>query len=211
VRDGGVEEDAPAVVFWPLVVKDFFEPGLDSRRTLAYVIRSPRVGTPGFLDEVRTTIWARNPNLPLADVRTLAEIFQRSMARTSFTLVMLGIAAGAALLLGAVGIYGVTSYSVSQRRRELGVRLALGALPADVSRLVLRHGLRLALLGAAVGLLAAFGVTRLMSALLHGVSALDPAAFVVGGVGVLAIALLASYLPARRAAAIDPIETLRWQ
>lgn len=211
VRDGGVEEDATAVVFWPLVVKDFFEPGLDGRRTLAYVIRSPRVGTPGFLDEVRKTIWARNPNLPLADVRTLDEIFQRSMARTSFTLVMLGIAAGAALLLGAVGIYGVTSYSVSQRRRELGVRLALGALPAEVSRLVLRHGLRLALAGAAVGLVAAFGVTRLMSALLHGVSALDPAAFVVGGVGVLAIALLASYLPARRAAAIDPIETLRWQ
>ncbi|HMB51723.1 MAG TPA: ABC transporter permease [Thermoanaerobaculia bacterium] len=212
VRDGGIEQPATPVVYWPLVVRDFFVPGeLEGRRTLAYAIRSPRVGTTGFLNEVRETIWSVAPNLPLADVRTLEERLDRSMARTSFTLVMLAIAALAALLLGAVGIYGVTSYAVSQRRRELGVRLALGARPADVLRLVLRHGLLLALAGAGAGLVAAVAATRLMSAVLHGVSALDPIAFAAAALAVVALALAASWLPARRAAGIDPIETLRWQ
>ena len=127
------------------------------------------------------------------------------------TLVSTIRAAGAALLLGAVGIYGVTSYVVSQRRREIGVRIALGAQQRDVSRMVLRHALMLAAMGVVVGLGAAYGLTRLMSALLFGVSAVDPLTYAAVGVGIAALTMLASYLPARRAARVDPIEALRWK
>jgi predicted permease len=211
IRDEGVDQPAVATVHWPIAMNDFFQPGPEVRRGLAYVIRSPRVGSPALLDEVRSTIWSVDPNLPLAGVRTLDEIFDRSMARTSFTLVMLVIAAATALLLGGIGIYGVTSYAVSQRRREIGVRMALGARRRDVGGLVLRHGLVLAAAGVAVGLGAAFGLTRLMSALLYGVGAVDPLTYALGGAGAVALALTASWLPARRAASVDPIETLRWQ
>ncbi|MBM3789871.1 MAG: FtsX-like permease family protein, partial [Acidobacteria bacterium] len=154
-------------------------------------------------------VWSINPNLPLADVRMLDEILERSMAQTSFTLVMLAIAAGVALLLGVVGIYGVISYSASQRRREIGIRMALGAQRAEVSGLFVRHALLLTAIGLALGLGAAVGLTRLMSALLFGVDALDPLTF--GGVAVLlgAAVLLASYLPARRASGLDPVDALR--
>ena len=141
-------------------------------------------------------------------MQTLDEILDRSMARTSFTLVMLAIAAITALLLGGVGIYGVTSYVVAQRGREIGVRMALGAQRGDVSRMVLSHGLRLAVVGAGVGLVAAFFLTRLMAALLFGVEPLDPATYGAAGLGAGLLALTASWFPARRAARVDPIETL---
>jgi predicted permease len=209
IRDDGVGRPATATVYWPLAMNDFFQPGLYAPRTVAFVIRSPRVGAAGFLDEVRRAIWSVNPNLPLAGVETLAEIRARSMARTSFTLVMLAIAAATALLLGGIGIYGVTSYAVAQRRREIGVRMALGARRRDVGGLVLRHGLALAAIGVGAGLAAAFGLTRVMSALLYGVGAVDAATYAAGGAGAVGLALLASWFPARRAAAVDPIETLR--
>ncbi len=211
IRDDGVDQPAVPTVHWPIAMTDFFEPGPFAQRSLAYVIRSSRVGSPGLLDEVRRAIWSVDPNLPLAGVRTLDEIFDRSMARTSFTLVMLAIAAATALLLGGIGIYGVTSYAVAQRRREIGVRMALGARRRDVGGLVLRHGLVLAAIGVAAGLGAAFGLTRLMSALLYGVGAVDPLTYALGGAGAVILALTASWLPARRAASVDPIETLRWQ
>lgn len=173
------------------------------------MIRSPRTGTTDFFREVRETIWAVNPNLPLANVRTLEEIQEGSMAQTSFTLVMLGIAAAVALLLGAIGIYGVISYVVSQRTREIGVRMAVGAASVDVTRMVLRQGFALAGAGVAVGLASAFGLTRLMSALLYGVSPLDPMTFGTVAVLLTSVALVASYLPARRAAMTDPVEALR--
>jgi predicted permease len=209
IRDDGPGEPATATVYWPMAMNDFFEPGLFAPRGMAYAIRSSRVGTPGFLDEVRRTIWAVNRNLPLARVETLEEIVADSTARTSFTLVMLAIAAATALLLGGIGIYGVTSYAVAQRRREIGVRMALGARRRDVGGLVLRHGLALAGIGVAAGLAAAVGLTRLMSALLYGVGAVDPATYALGGAGAVALTLLASWFPARRAAAVDPLETLR--
>jgi predicted permease len=213
VHDDGVGQDPTAVVFWPMVMEnpwgELAEGELIVQRSVAYAIRSPRAGTADFLREVRETIWAANPNLPLANVRMLSEIHERSMARTSFTLVMLAIAAAVALLLGAVGIYGVISYVVSQRTREIGVRMALGARMEDVSRLVIRQGLVLAGLGVIVGVVAALGFTRLMSALLYGVDPVDPLTFLSVAVGLTAIALLASYLPARRAAGVDPSMALR--
>ncbi|MFP3941637.1 MAG: FtsX-like permease family protein [Thermoanaerobaculia bacterium] len=130
------------------------------------------------------------------------------MARTSFTLIMLAIAAATALLLGGVGIYGVISYAVAQRRREIGVRMALGARRADVRRLVLRHGLVVGGAGVAVGLVAAVALTRFMEAVLYGVRPLDPVTFALAGAGAAALALAASWLPARQAARVDPVESL---
>ena len=176
---------------------------------MGYAIRSPRVGTRSFSDEIRQAVWSVNPTLPFANVWTMDELVDRSMARTSFTLVMLGIAATAALLLGAVGIYGVTSYVVSLRTREIGVRMALGAQQRHVSRMVLRHALVLATVGIAVGIVGALGLTRLMAALLFGVSPLDAITYGFGAVVIATLTLLASYLPARRAASVDPIIAMR--
>lgn len=208
-HDNGVSEKVTPIVYWPLLVRDFWDTKLMVRRTLGYTIRSERTGDPTFLPQVRKAVWSVNSNLPVFNVRTLQRIYQRSMARTSFTLVMLGIAAAVALLLGVVGIYGVISYSVSQRTREIGIRMALGAEPADVSRMFVGHGLLLTSIGTALGLGAAVGLTRLMAALLFHVSPLDLVTYSAVSGGLVAVALLASYVPARRATSVDPVEALR--
>jgi predicted permease len=208
IHDDGVDQAAVPTVYWPLAQEDFWEEGVFVPRSVAYVLRTPRAGTTSFLDEVRAAVWSVNPRLPVSAARTLDEVLDGSMARTSFTLVMLAIAAATALLLGGVGIYGVTSYVVAQRGREIGVRMALGAQRGDVSRMVLGHGLRLAAVGAGAGLVAAFLLTRLMAALLFGVEPLDPATYGIAGVGAALLAVAASWFPARRAARVDPIETL---
>jgi len=154
-------------------------------------------------------VWAVNANLPLAQVRTLGEVYNQSMARTSFTLVMLAIAGSMALVLGIIGIYGVLSYSVSQRRREIGIRLALGAQPGQLKTMFVRHGLVLASIGVGIGLVAATGLTRLMSSLLFGIKPLDPLTYALGALLLGLAAVLASYLPARRASAVDPVEALK--
>jgi predicted permease len=208
-RDDGVNRKAPEIMHWPMMMSQFWSNENVVRRNIAYAIRSPRVGSGDFMNEVRQTIWSVNPNLPLASVRTLKTIHDRSMARTSFTLVMLGIAGAMALLLGVVGIYGVIAYSVSQRTREIGIRMALGAQREDVRGMFVRHGLLLTGTGVAVGLAAAFGLTRLMSKLLYGVSAVDPLTYIAVAAGLIGATLLASYLPARRATNIDPVTALR--
>ena len=209
VHDDGVDQAAVPVVYWPAAIEDFWEPGLMVQRGMAFTLRTApeRMGT--LLPQVQRAVWDVNANLPIASVRTVEEIRAQSLARTSFTLVMLGIAAAVALLLGAVGLYGVISYSVSQRSREIGVRMALGAQRSDVSRMVVGEGMALAGVGLAVGLVAAFGATRLMSSLLFGVRAADPLTY--GSVALLlaGVALLASWLPARRATGLDPARTLR--
>ena len=139
----------------------------------------------------------------------MQDLYAGSLARTSFTLVMLAIAGAMALALGVIGIYGVIAYVVSQRTREIGIRSALGAEPRQLAKMFLLHGLALSGVGAVVGLVAAVALGRLMSSLLFGVGPLDPVAYVAALGVIVAAAALASYLPARRAATIDPIETLR--
>jgi predicted permease len=210
VRDNGVHEPAPSVVYWPAMMDNLYRPGeTTATRNVTFAIRSERAGTESFVDQVRQAIWSVNGSVSLAAVRTMREIYDQSMARTSFTLVMLAIAGAMALVLGTVGIYGVIAYSVSQRTREIGIRLALGAQGSEMTRMVVGRGLVLAGIGVAIGLGAATGLTRLMSSLLFGISPLDPTTFLSVPLLLAIAAAVASYLPARRAAAVDPVEALK--
>jgi predicted permease len=212
VREKGVQEKAPETVYWPPLIENLFGPGpAQAARTVTFAIGSDRSGTESFLNEVRTAVWSVNSELPLASVRTMREVHDKSVARTSFTLVMIGIAGAMALALGIIGIYGVMSYTVSQRKREIGIRLALGAQGRDVLQMILRQGAKLALVGVVVGVGAAFALTRLMTGLLFGVTAHDPLTFVGVAALLILVALLACYIPARRATLIDPIVALRYE
>jgi predicted permease len=208
-RSDGLDQPPPTTVYWPLLTEHFEGGETNIVRGLVYMIRSARAGTPGLLTEVSQAVWSVNPDLPLADVRTLREVYDKSLARTSFTLVMLAIAGGMALLLGIAGIYGVIAYSVSQRTREIGIRLALGAQHAEVTRMFVRHGALLAALGIALGLTGALLLTRLMTRILFDVSPLDPLTYVAVSAGLALAAILASYIPALRATAVDPVKALR--
>jgi predicted permease len=210
-RDDGVTQAAPTTVYWPAVVHQLWSDETMVYRSMAYAIRSERSGSPTLLKEVQQAVWSVNPNLPVANPQTLEEIQAGSMAQTSFALVMLSIAAGVALLLGVVGIYGVISYIATQRTREIGIRMALGAATRDVSGLFLRHGLVLSAIGIALGLAGAAGLTRLMTSLLFGVNPLDWVTYAVVAAGLGATAVLASYLPAARAARVDPSVALRFE
>jgi predicted permease len=205
----GLDRAAPATAYWPMLLADLWEDETFTQRSMTYVLRLERDFTSALADDVRRAVWSVNPNVPLADLRTLDQLVQRSMARTSFTLVMLGIAAVVALLLGAIGLYGVISYAVAQRTREFGVRMALGARGTDVGRIVLRHAALLIGVGVAAGLLAAFATTRLMSALLYGVAPFDPLTFGAVALLLAGIAIAASLVPVARAARVDPMEALR--
>jgi predicted permease len=207
--DDGVNQKPPAIVYWPIIIKTFWGDDYNVQRGMAFIIRSPRTGSAAFLKEVQQRVWSVNPDLPIAQVHTLREIYDQSMARTSFTLVLLTIAAAMALLLGVIGIYGVISYSVSQRTREIGIRIALGASHPAVRRMFVREGVLLTAIGVAFGLAAATALTRLMTALLFNVSPLDPITYAGVSVILAAAALLASYVPARRATNIEPMEALR--
>jgi len=208
-RDNGVDEKAPSVVYLPLMVRNFWSNAIVVRRGMAIAIRSSRTGSSSLLNEVRQSVWSVNSDLPIASVRTLGEIYSRSMGRTSFTLVMLAIAAAMALLLGLVGIYGVIAYSVTQRTREIGIRIALGAPHSSVQGMFVQHGIVLASIGVACGLAGAAALTRVMRTLLFEVNPLDPITYCAVPVVLVAAVLLATYLPARRATAIEPLEALR--
>ena len=209
VHDDGVDEKAPTTVYWPLMMSNFESEKEMVRRNIAFVIRSPRAGSQSFLNEVRQTAWSADPNVPLAEVHTIGYFYTKSMARTSFTLVMLGVAGGMALLLGIVGIYGVIAYSVSQRTREIGIRMALGAQRQTLVAMFVKQGLRLTGIGIVCGLVGAFAAMRLMSSLLFNVSPVDPITYTAMTVGIIAVAWLACYLPSRRAATVDPVDALR--
>jgi ABC-type antimicrobial peptide transport system permease subunit len=190
-------------------MENFFGDRVSVARTVTFVVRSDRAGSESFVDEIREAIWSVSANVPLARINTLGDVYEGSLARTSFTLVMLAIAATMALLLGVVGIYGVIAYIATQRTREIGIRVALGAQTGDVSRLFLRHGVLLTLTGIALGIGVAMPVTRVMSALLFRVSPIDPITYAGVAVALAAVSLVATYLPARRASRIDPVLALR--
>jgi predicted permease len=212
VHEKGVQEKAPALIYWPPLMRDLFGIGpAQPTRTVTVVVRSDRAGTESFLQEVRQAVWSLNADLPLASVRTMQDVFDKSVARAAFTLVMLGIAGAMALVLGLIGIYGVISYGVAQRRHEIGIRLALGAQRENVLQMILMQGGRLALAGVAIGVGAGLALTRMMKSLLFGVTASDPTTFAaVAGLLVL-VALVACYIPARRATKVDPIVALRYE
>jgi predicted lysophospholipase L1 biosynthesis ABC-type transport system permease subunit len=212
VREKGVQEPAPEAVYWPPYAANIFGPSpVSAIRTMTFEIRSDRAGTQALLNEVRLAVWSVNSNLPIASVRTMQEVYEKSLARTSFTLVMLGIAGAMALALGIVGIYGVISYTVAQRQREIGIRLALGAQRGDVLQMILRQGAQMALVGVMIGVAGAFALTRLMTNLLFGVTAHDPITYAAVAALLFVVALLACYIPARRAMRVDPIVALRYE
>jgi predicted permease len=209
IHDDGMDKEAPSSVYWPILTAHFGGEDVAVQRGVAFAMRSPRAGSESLVNEVRRAVWSVDPDLPLADVQTLDYYYTRSMARTSFTLVMLAVAGGMALLLGIVGLYGVIAYSVSQRRREIGIRMALGAKPWELVGMFVRHALALTGVGMASGLVAALALTRLMSSLLFGVKSFDPVTYLAVSFGLIVTAALSSYLPARRAAAVNPVESLR--
>jgi ABC-type antimicrobial peptide transport system permease subunit len=178
-------------------------------RSSVFTVRSNRAGTEAFLNQVQQAVWSVDANVPVASPRTMQEIYAKSLASTSFTLVMLGIAASMALALGIIGIYGVISYSVSQRTREIGIRLALGAQKAELRWMFVRSALTLTAIGIVIGLGVAAGVSRLLRTLLFGVSPLDPLSYAAVPLILAAAAAIASFLPACRAAAVNPVDALK--
>jgi putative ABC transport system permease protein len=202
-RDDGLNHPATAIVYWPMLSESY------DWRMMAYAVRSNRTGAPGFMRELQQAVWSVNPNLPLDAVQTLDDIQASSMAQTSFAMVMLAIAASVALLLGVVGIYAVVAYVVSQRTREIGIRMALGARTIDVRTMFLRQALWLTGSGIAIGIVASLLVTRALSALLFGVGRMDPLTYAAVSAALATVALLATHIPARRAARVDPITALR--
>jgi predicted permease len=210
IHDDGVDRPAPSSVYWPILTHFG---GIDTIviRWAVFSIRSPRAGSESLMNEVRRAVWSVDPNLPLAGVHTLDYYEQKSMARTSFTLTMLGFAGGMALLLGIVGLYSAITYLVSQRTHEIGIRMALGAQKSDVLRLVVGEGMILALIGVGLGILGALGLTRFISSLLYGVKPTDPLTFIAVTFVLIVVALLACYIPARRATKVDPMTALRYE
>jgi predicted permease len=205
----GVSQKPPTTVYWPVYRAKFEGQPEDVRRSVSFIIRSPRAGSAAFLSQAQQAVWSINGDLPLAEPVTVEELYTKSMARTSFTLVMLCVAGSMALLLGIVGIYGVISYAVSQRTREIGIRMALGAQRDTLTGMFVRQGLLLAAIGAIFGVCAAFATMRFMASILYHVSPMDPWTYSLATVVVIAIAWIACYLPSRRAAQVNPVNALR--
>ena len=210
VCNNGLQEKPPAIVYWPSRIDKLYpSTGSTALRSLTLVLRSDRAGSAPFANEIRQAIWSWNPNVPVTGVRTMQEIYDRSLARTSFTLVMLALAGTMALLLGIVGIYGAIAYSVSQRRREIGIRVALGAPQRELKAMFVRNGVRLTAIGTGIGLLASAAATRLLKAILFGISPLDGPTYALVPLLLLTAAVLASYIPATRATKVDPLDALK--
>jgi ABC-type antimicrobial peptide transport system permease subunit len=206
-----MNKDAPTIAWWPLLLNHFEGNEDDSNvsRWVAFAIRSPRAGSESLMKDVRQAVWSIDANLPLSEVHTEEYFYSKSMARTSFTLVMLGVAASIALLLGVVGLYGVIAYSASQRKREIGIRIALGAQRNDITEMFVRQGLLLAGSGVLCGIFVALAATRLLRSLLFHVSPMDPLTYGGAIFALCAAAALASYLPSRRTATVNPVDALR--
>lgn len=205
IHHENLTQPAPTAVYLPLgePLSTFLS------RTVTFVVRSERVGTAGFLQELQGAVWSVDSSLPLGSVQTLGDFYDRAMARTALTLVMLASAGAMALGLGLVGIYGVISYMLSQRTREIGIRMALGAQTGSLKRLLLGKVLALVLVGVALGLGGAVALAQAMESLLFGVTALDLRTYAIVAVALVAAAAIAGYLPARHVTRVDPMQALR--
>jgi putative ABC transport system permease protein len=193
------------------VTMQMYEPSLQiPPRSVTFLVRSA-VNPSGLAPAARQAVYSADPDQPVGDVQTLQALVAASASQRRFNTLLIGFFAGIALLLAAVGIYGVIAYSVTQRTHEFGVRMVLGARSQDVLGLVLRQGMTLVASGVVVGLAGAAGLTRLIAGLLFGVGALDPATFVITPLILSAVALFACYLPARRATRVDPASALRYE
>jgi predicted lysophospholipase L1 biosynthesis ABC-type transport system permease subunit len=199
VRHNGLHQPAPEAAALVAVGSD----------TATFVLRSARVGSSALVSDVRNAVWSVAPDVSLARVRSLDELYDQSMARTSMILSLLATTGTLALALGLIGIYGVVSHAVSERRHEIGVRLALGARHGDVTRLFVKRALVLVGTGIVIGLGAASALTRLMESQVFGVRPLDPATHAAAAVALAVAATCASYLSARRGTALDPLTVLR--
>ncbi len=210
VHQNGVDEEVPATVYWPVMLKlPWANNSIDTEREVTFVAHSSRAGTESLRSEIQQAVGQVNGSLPVASTQTLGELYSRSMARTSFTLVMLAIAGAMALALSLIGVYGVISYAVSQRTREIGIRMALGARKGELRWMFVRSALALTGFGVVIGLAAAAGVARTLRALLFGVSPLDPLSFAAVPFILAAASALASFLPASRVASINPVDALK--
>jgi len=173
------------------------------------VVRTPRGDPLSLLPAIRRVVGEVDPTIPLANAETMQTLVNRSMGRLSFTTMLLGIAGTVALALAAIGLYGVLAYLVARRTNEIGVRIALGARPGQVERLVVGNALRLAGIGLVLGLVGAIACARVLRGLLYGVAPWDPMAYLLAVLVLAATALVAAWIPARRASRIDPALALR--
>jgi putative ABC transport system permease protein len=203
VRQRELASESPPMMYFSYAQAGFFAP--------RYLVVSTEGDPLALAGTVRKTVWEVDRDQPVSNVSSMEGVLSESIARQRFSTLLLGIFAGVALVLAAVGIYGVMSYSMAQRTREIGIRMALGAQKRDVLKLAVGQGLKLVAIGVALGLAGALALTRLMSSLLFGISATDPATLVTISLVLVAVALLASYIPARRAAKVDPLIALRYE
>ena len=208
-RADGMDQPAPKAVYWPLLMDHFDPEPLYATPDVSYVVRTPRARSSALMQELSQAVWSVSKELPLANPQTLEDLYNKSLSRTSLALVMLGIAGVMAFALGVAGLYGVISYSVAQRTREIGIRVAIGAQHSTVRRMFIAEGARLAAIGIAVGSVAALGLMRLMASLLFGVKPIDPLTYAAVAAALAAAAAMASYIPARRAMRVDPMVALR--
>jgi putative ABC transport system permease protein len=204
VKNAGIDKPAGTELYFPYEQAQF---GLSD----AWIVLRARGDPDALVSPVRAVVRELDPSLPLSNVRTMDDVLSAAQARPRFLMLLLSLFSGVALLLAAVGIYGVISYSVSQRTSEIGIRMAMGANSRDVLRMVLFQGIRLGALGVVIGGIGALALTRFLRGLLFGVSALDPETFVLMGLLLAAVTLVACYLPARRATRVDPMVALRYE
>jgi len=210
-RNGGLDSPVFPIMYVPVSQIPDGVTALNSHITALQIVVRTKVNPFSLSSQIQDALRDASGGLPVAHIRSMDQVRSESTARSDFNMKLLTIFAGVALLLAAIGIYGLMAYSVQQRTQEIGIRMALGASPRKVRRMVVRQGLLLAGIGVVIGVGVALGLTRYLKMLLFGVTATDPAVFVSAAVVLTFVALIATYVPALRASRVDPMEALRYE